>query len=171
MAEVKLDYAAEQVRLLGVQLADLYFEFVKELYEEFGDEKTEEIVTRVLFTRAKERALDMIARGEEKDLPRTPENIRNTSDVPYCGWVLALGKDHCPYGMAWNKHIEKYPWFRKYAALYCDVTDTTIGEVYTGDHSHKLHKNVVLGDESCEREYYPDENVKQGIYTYDPDRK
>ncbi len=170
MPEIKLDYAAEQVRMLAVQLADLYFEFVKELYEELGDERTERIVTKVLYTRAKERALEMIRRGEEKGLARTPENIRNTSDVPYCGWVGALGRDHCPYGVAWNRRIEDYPWFRKYAALYCDVTDTTIGEIYTGDHSHKLHKNVVLGDESCERSYFPDADVAKGIYTYDPDK-
>ena len=168
MEENKIELSAEAKasRALAIQLADLYFEFVKELRDEFGDEVTKKLVTKVLFNRAYERAQGSIKRAEERNLPRTWENINVVTDVPLAGWVSALGKNHCPYGMAWNKRIEENPWFREYASLYCDVTDTTIGEVFTGDHTHKLYENVVLGDEHCLRTYTESDDVKNGIFTY-----
>jgi hypothetical protein len=33
--------------------------------------------------------------------------------------------------------------------------------------SHKLTKNVLEGDDSCDRVYFESENVKNGCYTYD----
>ncbi len=164
--EINLSAEAKASRALAIQLADLYFEFVKEMREELGDEKTKKLVTKILFNRAYERAKGSIKRAEERNLPRTWENINVVTDVPLAGWVTELGRDHCPYGMAWNKRIEENPWFREYAALYCDVTDTTIGEVFTGDHTHKLYENVVLGDEHCLRTYTPSEDVKNGKFTY-----
>jgi len=161
--------AVDEVRMMAVQFADLYFAFVDELRESFGEEQALKIAQRVLYRRACERAEKMIERAAELNLPRTPENIRNTSDVPYLGWDLSLGRDHCPYGMAWNAHIREHEWFRKFAQLYCDVTDTTIAEVFTGDCSHQLHENVVLGHERCARTYFPDEAVASGKRTYKPE--
>ncbi|MDO4459592.1 MAG: hypothetical protein Q4C42_05840 [Clostridia bacterium] len=168
--EITLSPEAKATRAISIQLADLYFEFVKEIRDAMGDEAAKKLITKVLFNRAKERAEGSIKRAEEAGLPRTWQNINVVTDVPLCGWVGELGRDHCPYGMAWNRRIEENPWFREYAALYCDVTDTTIGEVFTGDHTHALYENVVLGDEHCLRTYTPDENVQKGIYTYDPQR-
>ena len=164
--QISKEYAVEQVRCMASQFADLYFMFVKELRERFGDDTATEIATRVLFLRAQERANEMIVRAEASGTARIWENIGSMTDVPFLGWCPERGRDHCPYGEAWNKRIKENPWFRPYASLYCDVTDTTIGEIFTADHSHKLYKNVVLGDDSCEREYFPDENVKSGKLTY-----
>jgi len=161
--------AVDEVRMMAVQFADLYFAFVDELRESFGEEQALKIAQRVLYRRACERAEKMIERAAELNLPRTPENIRNTSDVPYLGWDKSLGADHCPYGMVWNRHIAENEWFRKFARMYCDVTDTTIAEVFTGNCSHELYKNVVLGDEDCLRRYYPDDEVAAGKRTYKPE--
>lgn len=171
MEKFELSFASEEVRKLGIQLADLYFEFVKDIRDEFGDEICKKLVTKVLYNRAYERTQTLIETAEKTGAERIWQNILKVTDVPMCAWVPELGKEHCPYGVAWNKRIEEHPWFREYAALYCDVTDTTIGEVFTGDHSHRLYENVVLGDEHCLRTYYPDENVKNGIYTYNPENK
>jgi len=158
--------AVDEVRMMAFSFAELYFAFVQDLRKEFGEEHALKIARRVLFNRAKERAEAMILRAEKEGLERIPENIHATSDVAYLGWDLCLGRDHCPYGTAWNRRIEEHPWFRKFAALYCDVTDTTIAEVFTGNCSHRLYENVVLGDAHCLRRYYPDEKVQMGVYTY-----
>ena len=56
----------------------------------------------MLYVRASERAEKMIARAAAEGIARTPENITRASDVPYLGWDASLGRDHGPYGKAWN---------------------------------------------------------------------
>ncbi len=163
--------AVGEVRMMASQFADLYFTFVDELRGALGDGKARRIVKQVLFRRALERAEQMVFRARDEGLPRTPENIRRLSDVPYLGWVPELGADHCPYGERWKRRIEEQPWFREYAALYCEVTDTTIAEAFTGSHSHELLKNVVLGDERCERRYFPCEETARGRYSHAPESR
>ena len=168
---VSRQQAVGEVRNMAFQFADMYYAFVKVLRDRYGDEEALDIARRVLFMRAKERAEKMIVKAGEEGVERTPENIHDMSDVSYLGWDPSFGVDTCPYGAAWNRRIKDDPEFRKFACLYCDVTDTTIAEVFTGDCSHRLYKNVVLGDESCERTYFPSEEVKNGVITYDPDRE
>lgn len=167
METVQKEYAVEQVRLMACQFADLYFAFCLTLRRELGDEAALRIARETLFLRARERALDMVRRAERDGVRRVPENIARMSDVPYLGWVKELGREHCPYGAQWNRRIADNAWFRPYAALYCDVTDTTIAEVFTGTHSHKLDRNVVLGDADCARRYFPSEDVARGRLTYE----
>ena len=164
--KIERNDAVREVRNMAFQFADLYFTFVAELRERFGEEQALEIATRVLFRRAAERALDMVRRAEAEDIERVPENIIKMTDVPFLGWDASFGRDTCPYGAAWNRRITENPWFRRFACLYCDVTDTTIAEIFTGSCSHKFYHNVVLGDDACEREYFPSEMVKSGTYTY-----
>ena len=168
---VSRQQAVGEVRNMAFQFADMYYAFVKVLRDRYGDEEALDIARRVLFMRAKERAEKMIVKAGEEGVERTPENIHDMSDVSYLGWDPSFGVDTCPYGAAWNRRIKDDPEFRKFACLYCDVTDTTIAEVFTGDCSHRLYKNVVLGDDSCERTYFPSEEVKNGVITYDPDRE
>ena len=164
--KIERNDAVREVRNMAFQFADLYFTFVAELRERFGEEQALEIATRVLFRRAAERALDMVRRAEAEGIERVQENIIKMTDVPFLGWDASFGRDTCPYGAAWNHRITENPWFRRFACLYCDVTDTTIAEIFTGSCSHKLYHNVVLGDDACEREYFPSEMVKSGTYTY-----
>ena len=161
--------AVEEVRNMAFQFADMYFAFVKVIREKFGEEEAADIAQRVLYMRASERAEKMIRKAEEEGTERTPENINRLSDVSYLGWDSSYGIETCPYGAQWNRRIAEEPWFRKFASLYCDVTDTTIAEVFTADSSHRLYKNVVLGDDSCERIYFPSDEVRRGKRTYDPD--
>ena len=168
---VSREQAVGEVRNMAFQFADLYYAFVKVLRERYGEEEALDIAGRVLYMRARERAEKMIIRAGEEGVERTPENIHDMSDVSYLGWDPSFGVEMCPYGAAWNRRIKDDPDFRKFACLYCDVTDTTIAEVFTGDCSHRLYKNVVLGDDTCERTYFPSEEVRSGKITYDPDRE
>lgn len=168
---VSKEQAVGEVRNMAFQFADLYYAFVKVLREKYGDEEAFELAQRALYLRASERAQKMIVRAEREGVSRTPENINKMSDVSYLGWDPSFGIETCPYGAAWNKRIKDDKGFRKFASLYCDVTDTTIAEIFTGSYSHKLHSNVVLGDDSCERTYFPSEKVEKGEITFDPDRK
>ena len=164
--KIPKEFAVSQVREMAYQFADMYFTFVSELVKRYGDEEAIKTVTEVLFQRAKERATDMIQKANEEGIERIPDNIGAVSDVAYLGWVPQLGCDHCPYAAAWKKRIIDNPWFEKYAVLYCDVTDTTVAEVFTGKYSHRITKNAVLGDESCERIYYICSDTENGKYTY-----
>lgn len=158
--------AVNEVRLACYQFADLYFFMARQLREEFGDETAIRMCTKILFDRACDRALDMRRRAEEQNTECTLENIKEFKDIPYLGWVPELGRNHCPYGEAWIEKIDANPWFKPYALLYCDVNDTTVGEVYLQTHSHRITKNVLNGDSRCDRVYFTDENVAKGIYTY-----
>ena len=167
---VSRERAVGEVRNMAFQFAEMYYAFVRELRDRFGDEEALDIARKVLYTRARERAEKMIVRAEKEGAERIPENINRMSDVSYLGWDPSFGIDTCPYGATWNNRIKEDPGFRKFACLYCDVTDTTIAEIFTGNCSHRLYKNVVLGDDSCERTYFPSEEVKAGRTTYDPER-
>ena len=164
--QINRKFAVSEVRNMAFQFSDLYFTFVSELREQLGEKRTIEIVTRVVFRRAAERAFDMIRRAEANGIARVPDNIIKMTDVPFLGWDDSFGRDMCPYGAAWNRRIAENPWFQRFACLYCDVTDTTIAEVFTGCYSHKIYHNVLLGDNTCEREYYLSENIKNGEFTY-----
>lgn len=159
-------FAVEQVRTMAYQFADLYFAFVAELRTAYGEAAALDITTRVLYRRAAERAAEMRSRADAAGVEKTPDNIGAISDVPFLGWVPELGGDHCPYGAQWRRRIAENPWFAPFAALYCDVTDTTIAEEFTLAYTHKLTDNVVLGAESCERSYTPDPTVAGGRRTY-----
>lgn len=163
---IEKERAVGEVRLACRQFAELYYFFVRTLREEFGDEEAKRLCTKALFERAHERGMQMRGEADEKGVKGTPENINSFKDIAYLGWVKSMGRNHCPYGEAWIERIEQEAWFREFASLYCDVNDTTVGEVFLQDHSHRLLKNVVNGDETCLREYYPDEKIASGEYTY-----
>lgn len=164
--QISREFAVSEVRNMAFQFSDLYFTFVSELRERLGEEEAITIATRVLFRRAAERAFDMVRRAEAEGVARIPENINRMTDVPFLGWDASFGRDLCPYGAAWNRRIAENPWFQRFARLYCDVTDTTIAEIFTGCYSHRLYHNVVLGDDACEREYFLSDSVREGKWTY-----
>ncbi len=164
--QIDKEYAIEQVRLASRHFGDLYFYFAKVLVEEFGNEKTGEILKKVLFEKAIERTESMKERAKKEDLDLVSDNIFKLTDVPFLGWVPELKESHCPYGVSWISRFEKNPWFKEFASLYCDVTDTTISEGFTGDTSHKITKNVLWGDKSCERIYFSKDELLRGEYTY-----
>lgn len=165
---ISRERAVAEVRGMAEQFAELYFAFVRALRDELGEARAMEVVQRALYRRASERAEKMAARAEAEGFARTPENIPRASDVPYLGWDASLGRDHCPYGKVWIARIAEFPWFRPFARLYCDATDTTIAEAFTENCSHELYENVVLGDERCARRYFPDAEVARGKRTYAP---
>ena len=104
--------AVSQIRSMAVQFADLYFCFVQEIRAALGDEAAREMVRRVLFQRARERAQAMVERADAQGVARTPENMPQVSDIAYMGWVPALGREHCPFGVAWNARIAQHPILR-----------------------------------------------------------
>lgn len=75
--------AVSQIRSMAVQFADLYFCFVQEIRAALGDEAAREMVRRVLFQRARERAQAMVERADAQGVARTPENMPQVSDIAY----------------------------------------------------------------------------------------
>jgi hypothetical protein len=151
------------VRLACRQFAMLYFRFCKTLVEALP------LVQKTLF----ELSLDRTDRTREKApsvaLPPTLENFPRVNDLPSVAWEAwkpETGEVRCPYAQAWLGYFRDYPWFRRFASLYCDVIDTTSIENFSRTTSHRITKNLLWGDDSCEREYFESDAVKKGIFTY-----
>jgi hypothetical protein len=134
--------------------------------EELGEEKATILIQKAVFELSKDRSDQLRTKAEEQGLDYSQESFRKVTDLPLIGWVKALGRNHCPYAETWVKYYNENPWFKKMAPLYCDVIDTTNVENFTRKLSHKITQNVLLGAQSCERIYYPDENVANGGFTY-----
>lgn len=151
-----IDYekAVEEVRKACYSFSDLYFHFSKVLVEEFGSEKAKELITTVVTNRAIERGLKLRENADKKNLPYTIDNFSKVTDIPFIGWDKSLGNKFCPYGEAWLSRYDKDPWFKDFALLYCDTNDRNVTETYTGNISEKIIKNVLSGDQSCERIYF-----------------
>ncbi|HWQ43595.1 MAG TPA: L-2-amino-thiazoline-4-carboxylic acid hydrolase [Desulfosporosinus sp.] len=167
--ETELDPAVQEVRKASRQFAMLYFNFCKVLEEELGHDKAKELVNKAIFSLSLDRTDQLREKAKEQGLDFTLENFNAVSDLARTGWVKELGRDHCPYGETWVQYYAKYPWFKELAPFYCDIIDTTNIENFTRTLSHKLTKNVLWGDETCEREYFASEDVAKGKFTYRPD--
>jgi hypothetical protein len=174
MSETKLieyDQAVTEVRKACRQFAMLYFNFCKVLVEELGYEKAKPLIQKTIFALSLDRTNQLRETAQTQGTGFTCESFNAVSDLARIGWVKELGRDHCPYAQTWVKYYEEYPWFRELAPFYCDIIDTTNIENFTRSLSHKLTQNVLLGDETCEREYFPSEAVAKGKFTYDPDQR
>lgn len=154
--KIELDVAVSEVRKACMHFADLYFHFSKVLVEELGEEKAEKVIERAVRNRAIERGERLKKIALEKGLPLTLETWANISDIPFLGWDKSLGKFHCPYAEGWLARYEENPWFPKIAKLYCDVNDPQVIETFTdGNLTQRITRNVLCGDDICEREYFP----------------
>lgn len=151
---ITYENAVAEIRQACYHFSDLYFHFAKVLVEEFGQDKAKEIVKSVVYNRAKERGLKLKDTAEKKNLSCEIENFRKVTDIPFTGWDKALGNLFCPYGAAWLSRYEDNPWFKEFALLYCDVNDTTVTETFTADTSQRITKNILAGDDTCDRIYF-----------------
>lgn len=164
---VPKEVAVNEVRKAARQFALLYFHFSKVLYERFGLEKAKEIIQQAVFDQAIDRSDQLKEKAAKQGLATdTVENFVKVIDLPFMGWIPEWGEDHCPYGEIWREYIQKYEWFKEIAPFYCDVIDTTTIENFTGHLSHKILQNVILSGDSCKREYFESDKVKEGEFTY-----
>ena len=167
-SETKSDqaFATHETRKAARHFAMLYFNFCKTLVEALGVETAKPLVKKAVFSLSLDRTDRTRASAQAQGLALTLENFQKINDLPRSGWVPALGKNHCPYALAWFDYLEDYPWFKEFASMYCDVIDTTNIENFTGNLSHKITKNVLWGDNTCERVYFHSEEVANGKLTY-----
>ena len=156
-----------EIRKAARQFAMLYFHFCKTLYDTFGLERTKELVRQTIFELAVDRSEEMRAKARAEGVCfDTVKDFRSVTDLPKCGWIPEWGADHCPYGQVWREYAKEYPWFLELAPYYCDVIDTTTIENFSRHLSHRLVQNVIISGESCEREYFESEKVREGAFTY-----
>ncbi len=145
----------EEVRKACFHFADLYFHFVAVLVTEFGEPGAGELVGKVLRERAAERGQRLRSRAAELGLEPKVEEFEKVTDIPFLGWDPRLGRETCPYAAAWLPRYADHPWFPKFARMYCDINDTGVIETFTRTMSQRITKNVLAGDDSCERIYFP----------------
>ena len=147
--------AVTEVRKACDQFSDLYFHVAKVLYENFGRDKAKSLLDEAVASRARERGQKLAARAQQLGLEPVKENFFKVTDIPFLGWDPSYGKYVCPFAENWSGRFEKHPWFQELALSYCDVNDTTVHENYTGNETQQITKNVLRGDDVCDRIYYP----------------
>lgn len=158
---------AHEVRMATRQFAMLYFHFVKTLVEEFGEDRARSLVQKAVFELACDRTDQLRAKAERLGIAHdNMDNFNDYADLALSGWDPELGADHCPYAQVWRTYYDEYPWFRRFAPLYCDVIDTTVAENLTRRVSHRITENVLNGALTCNRVYFESPNVAQGWFTY-----
>ena len=164
---VPRELLVSEVRKAARQFAMQFFHFSKVLYDQFGLEKTKDIVRQTVFELAVDRSDQLrekaLAQGLKAD---SVEDFMSVIDLPFTGWIPEWGEDHCPYAEVWRTYFDKYPWFREIAPFYCDVIDTTTIENFSKCLSHRITQNVILEGTCCKREYFESDKVKRGEYTY-----
>jgi hypothetical protein len=157
------------IRLAAKQFAMLYFHLCKTLKEALGEDAALILAQKAVFELALERSDGARARAAEQGLETSLKNFSLVNDLPQAGWdnwTPEMGGVRCPYAEVWLSCFEQQPWFKRFASLYCDVIDTTNIENFTRTVSHRLTKNLLWGDSSCEREYFESDEVKQGKLSY-----
>lgn len=147
--------AVVEVRKACDQFSDLYFHVAKVLYEHFGTEEAKKLLGEAVASRAQERGKKLAARAQELGLERNIQTFFKVTDIPFLGWDPSYGKYVCPFAESWSKRFESHPWFEEFAPFYCDVNDTTVHENFTGVETQRITKNVLRGDDICDRVFYP----------------
>jgi hypothetical protein len=167
MGEEKTAAVAE-VRLAFRLFAMLYFHFCKVLVDALGEEGALPLVQKAVFELSLDRTDGARERALSQGLALTLENFSKVNDLPsaWKNWDPKGGEVLCPYAQQWLSYYEEYPWFKKFASLYCDVIDTTNIENFTRTTSHRITKNLLWGDPACTREYFESDKIKEGIFTY-----
>jgi len=159
----------KDLRLACRQFAMLYFHFCQSLFYTLGDDEAFSLVQKTIFNLSVDRTDRARKRAEEQGLETTLENFPKVNDLPRIAWSMwepKMGGVRCPYAEVWLEYYAEHPWFKRYASLYCDVIDTTNIENFTRSVSHRITKNLLWGDSSCEREYFESDTVKKGNFTY-----
>ena len=159
----------KDLRLECRQFAMLYFHFCKNLKDALGEETAFPLVQKTIFELSLDRTDKVRQRASDLGLETTLENFPKVNDLPqigWSGWKPEMGGIRCPYAEVWLQYFAENPWFKRFASLFCDVIDTTNIENFTRTHSHKILKNLLWGDSSCEREYFESDTVKEGKFSY-----
>jgi len=147
--------AVAEVRKACDQFSDLYFHVAKVLYEHFGREEAKKLLGEAVASRARERGGRLRKKAESLGLEPVGANFYKVTDIPFLGWDPAYGKYVCPFAESWSERFEEYPWFKEFAPFYCDVNDPTVHEAFTGTESQRITRNVLRGDDICDRVYFP----------------
>ena len=98
---VPRELLVSEVRKAARQFAMQFFHFSKVLYDQFGLEKTKDIVRQTVFELAVDRSDQLrekaLAQGLKAD---SVEDFMSVIDLPFTGWIPEWGEDHCPYAEA-----------------------------------------------------------------------
>ena len=169
MSDIEAQTDIKDIRLACRQFAMLYFNFCKTLVEAFGEEEALKLVQKAIFELSLDRTDRTREKAIEQGLEPTLKNFSAVNDLPFIAWKAwkpEAGGLRCPYAETWIGYYDAYPWFKRFASRYCDVIDTTNIENFSRTTSHRITKNLLWGDETCEREYFDSEQVRSGTLTY-----
>ncbi len=140
-----------QIQAALRRAALLYHCFSKTLFEEYGEERGEELVRKAIDEYGAFIGGEARKKAQMKGLSLTPENF--ASDLPDIAWevesVVIDGEErarvhHCPLAAEWLEWSDP-----KMARLYCYVDQAKI-KAYNPDYEYVHIKNILDGDPYCE---------------------
>jgi len=152
--QVDFNEALNNVQIMAERVASLYYHMVTTLEEEFGAEKTEELVEKIIGAYGKETGENTRKRVAELGFEPDIENYKLGQDLPSFGWkkkVVIPEKergtigmvDYCPFADYWKKRG-----FERWGRLYCHV-DQAKYHHFNPDITCTHDKNQLDGDEQC----------------------
>lgn len=141
---IKNDNHLRDVRIMSERLAFLYYHMVKNIIEEVGEERAEELVRKIILDYGTGCGLNTKGNVEALGEEAIIENYHLGNDLPSVGWEKRDGKTlYCPFADTWKKLD-----FEKWGRLYCYV-DQAKYEGYNKDLRCFHDKNLLDGDDCC----------------------
>lgn len=155
MAEmVSKEQAVKDVRIMAKRMALLYRCFCETLEKEMGEEKTLELVRKVVDDYGHRAGLESKAYSEKESLPLLATNYSKAPDLPSMGWEIKalpteeeqvrVQVDYCPLAATWKEMGQSV-----YDRIYCWV-DQAKYSGYNPELNCTHVRNKLDGDEACE---------------------
>ncbi len=155
--EKKIDYneAVNNVHIMADRLASFYYFTVTNLIKEFGEDKADELITKIVWDYGIDCGKKTRKDVENAGYEPTMENYKLGKDLPTVGWEKgefdtndvnsqATLCSFCPFADTWKK-LDFEKWGRKYCLI-----DQAKYEGYSNGALQCVHdKNVLDGDDSC----------------------
>ncbi len=158
MADKKtIDYneAVNNVHIMADRLANFYYFTVTNLIKEFGEEKADDLITKIVRDYGLDCGQKTRLSVEKAGYEPVMENFKLGKDLPTVGWKnekydtndtnsQATECSFCPFANTWKKlNFEK--WGRK----YCLIDQAKFEGYSNGDLDCFHDKNLLDGDDVC----------------------
>lgn len=144
---VTVQETTEQVTLMARRMALLYHHIGEVLTEEFGKERTKELLKEAVWRYGTESGEKVRQGVLDQSLPLTLENYSTVPDLPKYGWVSEPGDEgprvtHCPLAAVWQEKGST-----ELGRIYCYVDQAKY--LAYNDFECVHVKNVQDGDDCC----------------------
>ena len=151
------DQKTQDVLIMADRIARLYYWVVKNLVEELGEKRAEELVEKIILDYGKETGELARKNVEEQGLTPSMTNYKKSGDLPSRGWeseVLESSEEcfrkkttFCPFADSWKRHYSGEN-FEKWAKIYCSI-DRSKYQTFIPGCKSICEENIMDNGEYC----------------------